>query len=37
MAPLFLYTVLAVVKLNGLGLSNTARCERLLKKTKDGY
>ena len=31
MAPPFLYTTLAVGKLNGRGLSNTARRERLLK------
>ena len=29
MAPPFLYTTLAVDKLNGRGLSNTARRERL--------
>ena len=37
MAPPFLYTTLAVDKLNGCGLSNIACCERLPKKTKDGY
>ena len=29
----FLYMTLAVDKLNGRGLSNAARCERLPKKT----
>ena len=29
----FLYTILAVDKVNGRGLSNTARRERLPKKT----
>ena len=33
MAPPFLYTTLAVGKLNGRGLSNTTRHERLPKKT----
>ena len=35
--PPFLYTTFAVDKLNRRGLSNTARLERLPKKTKDGY
>ena len=33
MAPPFLYTALAVDKVNEHSLSNTARRERLLKKT----
>ena len=33
MAPPFLYTTLAVDKVNGHGLSNTARHEHLPKKT----
>ena len=37
MAPPFLYTTLAVDKVNGRGLSNTARHERLLKKTGASY
>ena len=35
--PPFLYMTLAVDKLDGRGLSNTARHGRLSKKTKDGY
>ena len=34
--PPLLYTTLAVDKLNGRGLSNTARSERLTKKNIDG-
>ena len=37
MAPPFLYTTLAVDKVNGHGLSNTARRERLLKKMATNY
>ena len=33
MAPPFPYTTLAIDKVNGHGLSNTARRERLPKKT----
>ena len=33
MAPSFFYTTLAVDKVNGRGLSNTACREHLLKKT----
>ena len=36
-APLFLYTTLAVDKVNGRGLSNTAHRERLLKKMATSY
>ena len=35
MAPPFLYTTLAVDKVNGHGLSNTAHRERLFKKTAE--
>ena len=37
MAPPFLYMTLAVDKVNGHGLSNTARRERLLYKTGTSY
>ena len=37
MATPFLYTTLAVDKVNGHGLSNTARRERLLKNTGTSY
>ena len=37
MAPPFLYVALAVDKVNGRGLSNTARRERLLKSTGVSY
>ena len=37
MAPPFLYTILAVNKVNGGGLSNTARREHLKKKMGTTY
>ena len=37
MAPPFLYTTLAVDKVNGHGLSSTACCEHLPKKTGTSY
>ena len=37
MVPPFLYTTLAVDKVNGCGLSNTAHRERLQKKTATSY
>ena len=37
MAPPFLYTTLAVDKVNGGGLSNTVRRECLPKKTGTNY
>ena len=37
MAPSFLYMALAVDKVNGRGLSNTARCEHLPKNMGTSY